>query len=171
MSNAVITSLNFSWLDERKVAGSAAPMLKDDLDFLWSQGIRALLRLAYSQADDFVLDRASIEGAGFHDLELPVRDFAAPTQSQIDEAMRFISSELGQQRPVCVSCGAGCGRTGTILACYLVMQGHSAQGAVERVVQRRPCSEELVSLSPKQYESVKSFARRVSRRSPRTVSV
>ena len=43
-----------------------------------------------------------------------------------------------------VHCGAGMGRTGTMLACYLVGQGYAAQDALAEVRQRRPGSVETL---------------------------
>jgi atypical dual specificity phosphatase len=47
---------------------------------------------------------------------------------------------LAQGLAVAVHCGAGLGRTGTILACYLVSQGSSARDAIEQVRMKRPGS-------------------------------
>ena len=41
-------------------------------------------------------------------------------------------------------CGAGMGRTGTMLACYLVGKGYSFQDALAHVRQRRPGSVETL---------------------------
>lgn len=155
-------SLNFSWLDEGKVAGSAAPMLPEDLSFLRAQGIRALLRLACPHSDDYVIEAKEVERAGILDLNIPVEDFHAPTPKQIDQALAFIKAALATGKPVAVSCGAGCGRTGTILASYLVAQGSTASEAIASVIERRPCSEEMVSRSPDQKKAVYEFERRLA---------
>jgi atypical dual specificity phosphatase len=57
---------------------------------------------------------------------------------------------------VAVHCTAGKGRTGTVLAAYLVTTGLSAHAAIDRVRHLRPGSVE----TPDQEEAVEEFARR-----------
>ena len=61
---------------------------------------------------------------------------------------------------VAVSCGAGCGRTGTILACYLISSGYSADAALELLLSRRPCSSEILR-SAKQKHAIYEFQARL----------
>ena len=58
--------------------------------------------------------------------------------------------------PVAVHCGAGLGRTGVVLASYLVTTGMSASSAIAKVRKLRPHSIE----TDEQAESVEWFARR-----------
>src|SRR3989304_9989388 len=102
-------SLNFSWLIDGEIPGSAGPMSRAELDYLKSQGVGAILRLAHPDKDDFVIEHTAVIASGLKDLQIPVEDFHAPTIEQIDMALSFIGAQLEQGRPVAVSCGQGGG--------------------------------------------------------------
>jgi atypical dual specificity phosphatase len=89
-------------------------------------------------------------------LHLPVPDMTAPPPDLVDRAMAFIQELIDDGRAVAVHCGAGIGRTGTILACYLVHLGLDAGEAIRRVRERRPGSIETRD----QEETVRRYAAR-----------
>jgi atypical dual specificity phosphatase len=78
-------------------------------------------------------DKEVYESAGFSFLCLPIADGGAPRQEQADEVVRFVRLERAAGRPVAIHCEAGLGRTGTVLATYLIAEGDSAKGAIGRV--------------------------------------
>ncbi|KTB47427.1 putative protein-tyrosine phosphatase [Dehalogenimonas alkenigignens] len=129
---------NFSWVIAGRLSGHQAPSSMEDLLWLKQQGILALVRMA--QPEVTRITSSQIEHLGMWDCHEPVPDFTAPEQDQIKRIMGFIAKALVTDRPVGVSCGAGMGRTGTILACYFVSQGWDAQKAMTYVRSLRPGS-------------------------------
>ena len=78
-------------------------------------------------------DRAVFESAGFSFLCFPVPDGGAPTMEQAGGFVRFVEEQRKAHRPVAVHCEGGLGRTGTMLAAYLISQGDTAETAIRRV--------------------------------------
>ncbi len=125
--------LNFGWVIHGYLAGAQGPTRPRDLVFLKLQGIRAIVRM----------EQQTISGESLEllDLYVPVEDFTPPTPDQIDQMVQFISEQIETwERPVAVTCYAGLGRTGTVLACYLVHSGYSAGQAIQSVRELRPRS-------------------------------
>ncbi len=100
----------------------------DELPVLYAQGIRAVVSLLNLPGD-----KAVFESAGFSFRCLPVPDGGAPTIEQAREFIRFVDDQRAQNRPVAVHCEAGLGRTGTMLAVYLISQGQTAEAAIANV--------------------------------------
>lgn len=135
---------NFSWLIEGKLAGSARPggdgPEESDLQFLQSQGIRAIVTLCHRQSSPELLEKY-----GLMSKYLPVDDFKAPSLELVEKAVGYIERRLENNQPVLVHCRAGYGRTGTILACYLVKRGMPPSQAIAEVRRARPGSVEVKS--------------------------
>lgn len=144
-------NLNFSWVIEDKLAGSSGPRSREDLVSLRKQGIGALVRLV--EPDEAWVTVKEINDVGLEDYNEPVGDFTAPTQAQIDKIIAYIDSHLERGVPVGVSCNAGIGRTGVILACYLVHKHFTAKEAIELVREKRSRMPEI----PQQIEAIKDY--------------
>jgi atypical dual specificity phosphatase len=139
------TLLNFSYVLPDFLAGMAKPGALDnlgpDLAFLKDEGIKAILSLSETG-----LDEDTLRESGFQYLHIPIPDFTAPTIEQVEQGIEFLERMIEVERkPVAVHCGAGCGRTGTFLACYFVKQGKLPDEAIHHVRSLRPCSIETGS--------------------------
>ena len=114
--------------ERRMACGGALNDFSDELSSLQMAGVRAVVSLLNIPSDAPVY-----ESAGFKFLCLPVPDGGAPTTEQAAEFVRFVTEQRAAYRPVAVHCEAGLGRTGTMLATYLISQGESAEVAIRRV--------------------------------------
>lgn len=138
---------HFSWLVENQLAALSYPESEDALTLLWKMGIRALLNLA-----EVPLPGEILKKVGIVTEHIPIVDFTAPTRHQVEQALAMIHLCLDRNMPVAVHCVAGLGRTGTILACYLVGQGISADQAITTIRQWRPGSIEIPEQEAVVYE-------------------
>ncbi|MEO9362861.1 MAG: dual specificity protein phosphatase family protein [Nitrososphaera sp.] len=123
---------NFGWVLEGKLAGSGMPVTKAEFDWACSQGISAIVTVREGP-----LPEEWVNGSVDY-LHLEVDDFAAPEIEDIERAVEFIDAQPGS---VMVHCAAGKGRTGVILAAYLIKkQGLAAQEAIDKIRAMRPGS-------------------------------
>lgn len=70
-------------------------------------------------------------------VRIAIRDFSVPTEEQLEGALDEIDAELAAGGVVYVHCWAGCGRTGVVVASWLVRHGMSPQDALDRIAETR----------------------------------
>ena len=137
--------------ERRMNGGGALDAYDDELRDLHLAGVRAVVSLL-----NIPSDAAVYESAGFAFICLPVADGSAPTMEQASEFVRFVAGQSAAQRPVAVHCEAGLGRTGTMLAVYLISQGESAEAAIHRI----RAVERVAVETPRQIQFLQEFAGR-----------
>ena len=125
---------NFSWLIEDKLAGSAIPTSIDEVQWAIEQGVKSIVTIREDPLDDDWVKDVNY-------LHVSSNDMGVPEFADLTFAVDFIHRRITNSEPVMVHCLAGMGRTGTLLACYLIKyQKMSANEATEKVREERPGS-------------------------------
>ena len=156
MAGTLIHVSDFSWVVPDELAAMMRPgrvrALSDDLTMLREQRIELLVSLTMVPTDE-VAARAH----GIEVVHIPIGDFTPPTIEQIEAFVTLVNGARAQGRATAVHCAAGLGRTGTMLAAYLVSRGSTGADAIARVRALRPGSIE----TDDQRDAILAYARRL----------
>ncbi|XP_070697788.1 dual specificity protein phosphatase 23 [Pempheris klunzingeri] len=124
---------NFSFVDPGKLAGLALPRMTSEYQYLLDNGIKHLVCLCERKPPYY----DSCPELQLHHIK--IADFTPPSPSQIDRFLSIVEEANSKGEGVGVHCMHGHGRTGTMLACYLVktrkMSGIEAINEIRRLRQ------------------------------------
>lgn len=122
----------FNWLVPGRLAGTPWPgvvqSVDTDLQALKRCGVTILITL--TERD---LPQEILRAHDLRNLHLPVYDREPPTVGQLQMLLARMSVMLRRGEVLAVHCLAGLGRTGTVLAAWLIREGLSAEEALRRL--------------------------------------
>lgn len=123
----------FHWIVPGKLAGCPAPGVTAPIDYdmslLAKTGITKLVTLTEVDLDQNVLQKH-----GLTNIHLPIFDRESPSINQTHMLLVRMQKFIDAGERLAVHCKAGLGRTGTILAAWLIREGGlSADDAIARL--------------------------------------
>lgn len=128
---------HFAWLLPDRLAGMGKPgLMRDpehDIEAIAHAGITQLVSLTMQPFPVTTLSPFGIEGRHF-----PIQDMGIPAVGSTIGLCSSIDRTLKHGGRVAVHCHAGLGRTGTVLAAYLIYKGSDAESAIARVRAQNP---------------------------------
>jgi atypical dual specificity phosphatase len=129
---------NFGWIVEGSLAASGLPSSAAQVRWLKKHGVTSILTLTEGP-----LPKELLDGTGLASLHIKMLDHSPPSQESLSRAVRHIKSEVDKGNAVVVHCLAGQGRTGSVIAAYMVEYlGKDVDEAISQLRKSRPGSVE-----------------------------
>jgi atypical dual specificity phosphatase len=133
---------NFSWVIDNKLAGSGTPMTSEQYRWLIKNNIKSIVTVrGFPLPQKWLVDNE--KETIINDYKFVyVKDYGVPSLEVLDNIVDYINIKITkEEKPLVVHCAAGKGRTGTILAAYLLKQDNiSSQDAIKKIRSLRPGS-------------------------------
>jgi atypical dual specificity phosphatase len=124
----------FTWVEDHSLAGTGYPASRSQVRWLAKNGIRSILTLTEQP-----LPGDWLRGFDVKVGHVPMKDHQPPSLEDLERGVEFIARERRAGRAVAVHCLAGEGRTGCVLAAYIVrFHGVGADQAISRLRVLKP---------------------------------
>ncbi len=146
-------------VDGGRLAGLPGPAYMEwDFPRLRKMGYSVVVSLECERLNTF-----EIEDSGFEHKKICVQDFAAPSFDQLDEFVAFVDAKKAEGKRILVHCYAGRGRTGTMLAAYLIHEGMHSDAAIREIREKasRAYGTLVGVIEPEQEETLNQYERRL----------
>lgn len=151
---------NFGWVIPDNLAGSGLPSSHDHLLWLIKNNIKTIVTVREIPLPDAWIKKVNSLNLVLDCFFLKTDDYNAPSINELYEVVDYIDSQINNRKPVVVHCAAGKGRTGTVLAAYLIKKnGLDAKEAIKKIRSLRPGSVQ----SEIQEATINSFYNRINK--------
>ncbi|HEY6657108.1 MAG TPA: dual specificity protein phosphatase family protein [Nitrososphaeraceae archaeon] len=134
---------NFSWVIDNKLAGSGTPMTSEQYRWLIKNNIKSIVTVReFPLPQKWLIDNEKETIINDDYKFVYVKDYGVPSLEVLDNIVDYINIKITtEKKPLVVHCAAGKGRTGTILAAYLLKQDNiSSEDAIKKIRSLRPGS-------------------------------
>lgn len=129
---------NFSWVQKGRLAASGYPSSCEQVQWIARRGVDTIVSLTETP-----IPEAWVEGTGVTTKHIPMADHTLPTPERLEVAADCVGKEVASKHVVLVHCLAGKGRTGSVLAAYLMKsEGMTSEEALRYLRKNRPGSVE-----------------------------
>jgi hypothetical protein len=140
------------WVEPARLAAGAYPAAPADLAALIAAHIAGFVDLTPPSGQGGYADEAMrlAREAGRDALHrrIPITDFGVPPAATMRAILDAIDAWIAQRRSVYVHCHAGIGRTGTVVACWLVRHGRAPAEAIAELQRLRRFTRDAAAASP-----------------------